>query len=58
MYMLKICRCCDAIVGELETDDSRSIGMDYSIEVIGNVAYTVCSQCMRELDIVRASYYQ
>jgi hypothetical protein len=58
MYMLKICRCCDAIVGELETDDSRIAGLDYSLEVRGNVAYTLCSRCMQELDGSRPSYYQ
>lgn len=58
MYMLKICRCCDTIVGELETDDARTLRMDYSIEVEGNVAYTLCPKCMRELDIHRATYYQ
>ncbi|UWG99362.1 hypothetical protein LPY66_02520 [Dehalobacter sp. DCM] len=58
MYMLKICRCCDAIVGELDTDDSKNLRMDHSIEITGNVAYTLCSRCMRELDIHRATYYQ
>lgn len=54
MYMLKVCRCCDAIVGELETEDSRAVAVDYSFEVVGNVAYTLCSQCMQELDVRRA----
>ncbi|NLI93911.1 MAG: hypothetical protein GX434_17455 [Peptococcaceae bacterium] len=58
MYMLKICRCCDSIIGELEVDDSRTLGMDHSLEVIGNVAYTLCSQCMKELDISGVHYYQ
>jgi hypothetical protein len=58
MYMLKVCRCCDAIVGELETDDSGIVGVDYALEVTGNVAYTLCSQCMQELDGSRLSYYQ
>lgn len=58
MYMLKVCRCCDAIVGELETDDSRAQGMEFSLEVVGNVAYTLCSQCMQELDGYRIAYFQ
>jgi hypothetical protein len=58
MYMLKICRCCDAIVGELDSDDSKSLVADYSVEVIGNVAYTLCSKCMRELDMNGITYYQ
>lgn len=51
MYMLKVCRCCDTIVGELEADDSGTIGMDYSLELDGNVAYTLCPQCMQELNM-------
>lgn len=58
MYMLKICRCCDTIVGELETDDSKLLGMDFSVEIVGNVAYTLCSQCMKELDVKRITYFQ
>jgi hypothetical protein len=58
MYMLKICRCCDTIIGELDTDDAKALGTDHSLEVIGNVAYTICSQCMKELDINGVRYYQ
>jgi hypothetical protein len=56
--MLKICRCCDTIVGELEMDDTRPLRMDFSVEIKGNVAYTLCSKCMRELDISGVTYYQ
>ncbi len=55
MYMLKICRCCDAIVGELDMDDAR--GMDQSLDIVGNIAYTLCPQCMNELDINQAVYH-
>jgi len=58
MYMLKVCRCCDSIIGELDTDESKALGMDSSLEVVGNVAYTLCSQCMRELDFNRITYFQ
>lgn len=58
MYMLKVCRCCDAIVGELETDDTALLGIDFSLEVVGNVAYTLCSRCMQELDISMKTYIQ
>lgn len=58
MYILKICRCCDSIVGELDTDEPRTTGMEFSFEVVGNVAYTLCSQCMRELDSSRIAYFQ
>jgi len=58
VYLLKICRCCDSIIGELETDDSKTLGIDSSLEVVGNVAYTLCSRCMQELDINIGTYYQ
>ncbi len=58
MYLLKVCRCCDSIIGELEAEDSKALGMDYSLEIVGNVAYTLCSRCMQELDINTKTYYQ
>lgn len=58
MYLLKICRCCDSIVGELEIEDHKSIGMDTSVEIIGNVAYTLCPLCMQELEVKATAYYQ
>lgn len=58
MYMLKICHCCDAIIGELDIEDPGTLGRDYSLEVIGNVAYTLCPHCMQELDINTRSHYQ
>lgn len=58
MYMLKICRCCDRIIGELDTEESRILGTDNSLEVVGNIAYTVCSPCMQELNLDGISYYQ
>lgn len=57
MYMLKVCHCCDAIIGELETDDSGSITADFSVEVAGNVAYTICPRCMQELAVSDRAYY-
>ena len=58
MYMLKICRCCDSIIGELETDDLKTLRMDGSVEVVGNVAFAVCSHCIQELDTGEIRYYQ
>lgn len=58
MYMLKVCRCCDSIVGELEADDPETMGMEFSLELVGNVAYTLCSQCMQDLDISPRGYFQ
>lgn len=56
MYMLKICRCCDSIIGELETDDLNNLGMD--VEVMGNIAFSLCPHCMQELDLGEITYYQ
>lgn len=58
MYVLKVCRCCDSIIGELEVDDMKSISEDYSLEIIGNVAYTLCPRCMKELEVRHITYYQ
>jgi len=58
VYMLKICRCCDSIIGELEADDLKTMGMDGSIEVVGNVAFSLCPYCMQELDTGGIMYYQ
>ncbi len=57
MYMLKVCRCCDAIIGELEADDFRTSGLEHSVEIVGNVAYTLCSRCMQDLNISGLTYY-
>jgi len=57
MYMLKICRVCDSIVGELETEEHFRQELDYALEVMGNVAYTVCSHCMSELLAGRGKSY-
>lgn len=58
MYMLKVCRCCDAIIGELETDDRGTLATDSSVEVMGNVAFALCPHCMQELNISEITYYQ
>ncbi|HHV63747.1 MAG TPA: hypothetical protein GXX46_01510 [Peptococcaceae bacterium] len=56
MYMLKICRCCDAILGELDREAFGATDMDLSLEIVGNVAYALCPQCMQELDINSRAY--
>lgn len=57
MFLLKICRCCDRIIGELETDDPKTLGVDHSLEVVGNIAYTICTRCWQELDIDTGTFY-
>lgn len=46
MYMLKVCHCCDAIIGELE---EHNLDNDKDVEIRGNVAYSLCSKCAKEL---------
>jgi len=58
MYVFKVCRCCDSIIGELEIEDTKVLTLDYSLDVIGNVAYTLCPRCLQELDISSRNYYQ
>lgn len=58
LYILKVCRCCDAIIGEIEFDKIGKLKADRAMELAGNVAYSLCPQCMRELEISKRSYYQ
>lgn len=58
MYILKVCRCCDAIIGEIEFDNIRKLKADKAMELAGNVAYSLCPQCMRELEINDIRFYQ
>ncbi|NLP43033.1 MAG: hypothetical protein GX351_00220, partial [Peptococcaceae bacterium] len=50
-------RVCDSIVGELESEEYRDQELDFSYEIMGNVAYTVCSHCMGELHLGREIKY-
>jgi hypothetical protein len=58
LYILKVCRCCDAIIGEIEFDSIRKLKADKAMELSGNVAYSLCPQCMRELEISNIRFYQ
>ncbi|MCL1790953.1 MAG: hypothetical protein FWG40_06295 [Peptococcaceae bacterium] len=46
MYMLKVCQCCDAIIGEL---DEHALANANDVEIRGNVAYSLCNSCMKDL---------
>ena len=46
MYMLKVCHCCDAIIGELE---DHTLNTHKDIEIRGNVAYGLCSRCAMDM---------
>ncbi len=52
MFMLKVCHVCDSIIGELEVEDSLTNAYPDSImNVVGNVAYTLCPECLRQLEL-------
>ena len=51
MLMLKICQACDCILGELEVDDDLTYEYPDSImNVVGNVAYSLCPDCLRQIE--------
>lgn len=51
MLVLKVCHACDSILGEIELDDLTGEVPDSIMDIVGNVAYTLCPDCMRQLDI-------
>lgn len=51
MLVMKVCQTCDQILGELELDDLTAQRPDSIINVVGNVAYALCPDCMRDLEV-------
>lgn len=51
MYVMKVCQTCDRILGELELDDLTSEQPDSIINFVGNVAYSLCPDCMKQLEV-------
>lgn len=59
MFMLKVCHACDCILGELEVGDGLTNTYPDSImDVVGNVAYTLCPECLRQLELETGPVYQ
>jgi hypothetical protein len=51
MLMLKICQACDLILGEIEVDNDLNNEYPESIiNVVGNVAYALCPDCLRQIE--------
>jgi hypothetical protein len=49
--MLKICHACDLILGEIEVDNDLNNEYPESIiNVVGNVAYALCPDCLRQIE--------
>lgn len=55
MFVMKVCQACDQVLGELELDDLTSERPDSIINVVGNVAYALCPDCVNELEIAHHS---
>lgn len=51
MLMLKLCHTCDRILGEVEVDDLTKDPDDSIMEVVGNVAYAYCPECMDSMTL-------
>ncbi len=51
VLMLKICQACDYILGEIEVEDDLTNEYPDSImNVVGNVAYALCPDCLRQIE--------
>lgn len=57
MKMLKVCHACDRIIGEVESDDLTSYNTDPIMDIVGNVAYALCSSCLHEMEIKPRDVY-
>ncbi len=55
MLVMKVCQACDQLLGELELDDLTADRPESIINVVGNVAYALCPNCMNDLIIVNDS---
>ena len=51
MKILKVCHACDRIMGEIELDDLTSDKTDPKMDIVGNVAFALCSDCLREMEM-------
>jgi len=50
MKIFKVCHACDRIIGEIELDDLTSDNSDPIMDIVGNVAYALCTDCLREME--------
>ena len=57
MLMLKVCHACDSILGEIEEDDLTRDSVDPIMDVVGNVAYTLCPECLRQMETEPETVY-
>lgn len=57
MLMLRVCHTCDAILGEVETESLTNEPGNSIMDIVGNVAYTVCPACLRQMAVTPAKMY-
>ena len=57
MRVLKLCHTCDRIIGEIELDDLTSQNSDPIMDIVGNVAYALCTDCLRDMETEPNSVY-
>ncbi|EHQ87306.1 hypothetical protein [Desulfosporosinus youngiae] len=50
MKIFKVCHACDRIIGEIELDDLTSQNSDPIMDIVGNVAYALCTNCLHEME--------
>ncbi|HEY8908838.1 MAG TPA: hypothetical protein VIM51_00935 [Desulfosporosinus sp.] len=57
MKVLKVCHACDRIIGEIELDDLTSHNEDSIMDIVGNVAYSLCPSCLHEMEMEPKNVY-
>jgi len=57
MKILKLCHACDRIIGEIELDDLTINNADPIMNIVGNVAYTLCPNCLHEMELEPRNVY-
>jgi hypothetical protein len=57
MKVLKVCHVCDRIIGEIELDDLTSHNEEPIMDIVGNVAYALCSGCLHEMELEPKNVY-
>ncbi|MDQ7092789.1 hypothetical protein REC12_04240 [Desulfosporosinus sp. PR] len=50
MRVVKVCRACDRIIGEIELDDLTNANSDPIMDIVGNVSYTLCPGCLNDME--------
>lgn len=57
MKIFKVCHACDRIIGEIELNDLTGNNSDPIMDIIGNVAYTLCTDCLRDMETKPRNVY-